>query len=90
MAHVADPLTEGARLALCGGVAAYLAGHWAFGVRLGAPLTLAKPIAAAACLVVFAVAGGLPAWATAGMVAGVLAMLVVYETVNTRVPAAHR
>jgi len=51
---------------------------------------LAKPIAAAACLVVFAVAGGLPAWATAGMVAGVLAMLVVYETVNTRVPAAHR
>jgi len=90
VAHVADPLSEGARLALCGGVAAYLAGHWAFGVRLGAPLTLAKPIAAAACLVVFAVAGGLPAWATAGMVAGVLAILVVYETVNTRVPAAHR
>src|SRR5213078_725120 len=27
VAHVADPLTEGARLALCGGVAAYLAGH---------------------------------------------------------------
>jgi low temperature requirement protein LtrA len=74
-----EPLSEGARLALCGGVAAYLAGHLAFGLRLVGELSVAKALAAAACLVIFAVAGAAPAWATVAMVAAVLAVLVTIE-----------
>jgi hypothetical protein len=39
-----------------------------------------KAVAAAACMVVFAAAGDLPAWAAAGMVAAVLAALGARET----------
>lgn len=73
--HAAEPLSEGARLALCGGVALYLAGHIAFGLRLVGELSVSKATAAAGCLAVFVVAGGSPAWATVGMLAGVLALL---------------
>jgi hypothetical protein len=41
-------------------------------------------MAAVACLVVFAAAGDLPAWAAAGMVAGVLALLGARETAVER------
>jgi low temperature requirement protein LtrA len=80
VAHAADPLSDAARLALCGGVALYLVGHAAFGLRLAADLSRRKLAAALGCGVVFVVAGGLPAWATAGVLAGVLAMLVTVET----------
>jgi low temperature requirement protein LtrA len=79
--HVADPLTDAERLALCGGVALYLAGHLAFEVRMIGRLSVAQGLAAVACLVVFAVAGDLPAWATAGLVAAVLALLALRERV---------
>ena len=77
--HSAEPLSEGARLALCGGVALYLGGHIAFGLRLVGELSVAKAIAAGACMAVFIVAAESPAWATVGTLAGVLALLVVSE-----------
>jgi hypothetical protein len=61
---------------------------WDLGLRLVGSLSRAKPLAAAGCLVAYAVAGELPAWTTAGMVAAVLAVLVVYESVSTRAVAA--
>jgi low temperature requirement protein LtrA len=88
VAHVADPLSDAARLALCGGVALYLAGHAAFGLRLVGSLSRAKLLAAAACLVACAVASELPAWAMAGTVAAVLAVLVVSESVTARAATA--
>jgi low temperature requirement protein LtrA len=77
--HAADPLGDAARLALCGGVALYLAGHIAFGLRMMGAFSRPKAIAALACLAVYALAGGLPAWATAGIVAAVLGLLVIRE-----------
>jgi low temperature requirement protein LtrA len=77
--HVADPLSEGARLALCGGVALYLGGHIAFGLRLVGEFSAYKAVAATGCLGIFVVAGQSPAWATVGALAGVLALLVVFE-----------
>ena len=84
VAHAADPLSDAARLALCGGVALYLVGHAAFGLRLAADLSRRKLAAALGCGVVFLAAGGLPAWATAGVLAGVLAVLVTVETLAQR------
>jgi low temperature requirement protein LtrA len=78
-AHAADPLDDASRLALCGGVALYLVGHVAFGLRLAHTPSNAKLAAAVGCLVVFAVTGGVVAWATAGMLAAVLVLLVLVE-----------
>jgi low temperature requirement protein LtrA len=79
VSHVADPLSVAERLALCGGVALYLAGLVAFGMRMMGTPSVEQGIAAAACLAVFAVAGDLPAWAVAGMVAAVLALLAARQ-----------
>jgi low temperature requirement protein LtrA len=77
VAHVAEPLSDGARLALCGGVALYLGGHVAFGLRLAGETGVDKALAAVGCLAIFILGGGSPAWATVGMVAGVLALLAL-------------
>jgi low temperature requirement protein LtrA len=79
--HPGEALSEAARLALCGGVALYLAGHIAFGARLVGELSWGKAVAAVCCLLVFAVAGGLPAWATTGLLGAVLVALAASETV---------
>ena len=76
---VAEPLSEGARLALCGGLAAYLAGHTAFRLRLTGSIDGRKLLASAALLVLFAAGGGLPAWAVAALAAGGLTLLCVAE-----------
>jgi len=80
VAHPGEALSEAARLALCGGVALYLAGHIAFGARLVGELGWGKVVAAVGCLLVFAVAGGLPAWATTGLLGAVLVGLDASET----------
>jgi low temperature requirement protein LtrA len=64
--HLADPLSVAGRLALCGGVALYLAGLLAFGLRMIGSVRVELGIAAAACLA----GAGLPAWAVAAMVGG--------------------
>jgi low temperature requirement protein LtrA len=79
VAHAASPMSDAARLALCGGVAVYLVGHAGFRLRMTGAVGYSKLAAAAACLVVFAVAGSLPAWTIAGLVAAVLGLLVLVE-----------
>jgi low temperature requirement protein LtrA len=77
---VGEPLSEGARLALCGGVALYLAGHVAFRLRIAGTVDYEKLAAAAAVLVVFALGADLRAWAVAAAVAVVLVILCARET----------
>ena len=84
--HPAEPLSEGSRLALCGGVALYLGGHIAFGARMVGELSIDKTLAAGACAVVFIMAVDWAAWATVGMIAAVLGLLVASE--HRRAPSA--
>jgi low temperature requirement protein LtrA len=84
--HAGSPLSTGARLALCGGVALYLAGHAGFGLRMTGTVAYAKLCAAGACMLLFAAAGGLAAWAIAGALVVILALLGVGERVA---PIAH-
>jgi low temperature requirement protein LtrA len=86
--HAGSPLSSGARLALCGGVALYLAGHAAFGLRITGAVGYAKLCAAGACMLLFAVTGGLAAWAIAGILALVLLLLGVCERAAPIAPSA--
>jgi low temperature requirement protein LtrA len=79
---VGEPLGDAARLALCGGVALYLVGHVAFGLRIAGSVGVEKLVAAAALLVLYAVGGGLAAWALAGAVTVVLVAMCAYETAS--------
>jgi low temperature requirement protein LtrA len=79
---VGAPLSDAARLAFCGGVALYLAAHVAFRVRMGGTVSYARLWAVAALAVIFVAGGGLAAWALAGLVTAVLAVLCTVETVR--------
>jgi low temperature requirement protein LtrA len=83
-AAVDQSLGDAARLALCGGVALYLVGHVAFGLRMVGAIGVEKLVAAAAVLVLYAVGGGLAAWVLAGAVAAVLAAMCAAETLGAR------
>ena len=78
--HWAGALSPAARLTLCGGVAVYLAGHVAFRLRMTGDFSSAESVAAAACLLVFAVTGDSGAWVTDGALALVLLALVLWQT----------
>ena len=78
--HFGVPIPDAPRLALCGGVALYLVGNVAFGIRMTGEGGYEKPAAAAALLVLFALGGGLPAWVTAGAITALVAVLCVLET----------
>jgi low temperature requirement protein LtrA len=78
--HVDDPLADSARLALCGGVALYLAGHAAFVLRLLRDRSLDKLVAVAALLVIFAVGSDLPAWGALAAVVVVVVVLCAQES----------
>jgi low temperature requirement protein LtrA len=80
IAHVDQPLSDAARLCMCGGVALYLLGHAAFRLRMTQTIEIAKVIAAAGVLVVFAITGSADAWVTAILVTVVLAALTIRET----------
>jgi low temperature requirement protein LtrA len=79
VAHAEDPLADGARLALCGGIAVYLGGLAAFRLRLVGRLDIADLVAATAVLAVFAATGAAVAWLTELAVTAVLAILVTRE-----------
>jgi low temperature requirement protein LtrA len=81
---VGEPLADATRLALCGGVALYLAGHVAFRARLVGSVGVEKLVAAAALLGLYAVGGDMAAWALAGAVTAVLAAMCAVETVGVR------
>jgi low temperature requirement protein LtrA len=77
-------LKDASRLALCGGVALYLLAHVMFRLRMVGEVGYEKLIVAIALLVLYAVAGGLPAWALAGAVTVFVAALCAVETGRER------
>jgi low temperature requirement protein LtrA len=87
VAHVNDPLSAAARLALCGGIALYLAGHVAFRLRMVGTLSCAPLAAAVGCLFVFALDHE-PAWVTAGAITLVLALQLAWEAIAAGAAAA--
>jgi low temperature requirement protein LtrA len=79
-----EPLSDAARLALCGGVAMYLLGNVAFRLRMVGTVAYTKLAGAAGLLAVFALGGGLSAlWMTA-VATLVLAALCAGETLEPR------
>ena len=77
-----EPLSDPARLALCGGIALYLLGNVAFRLRMVGAVGYAKLAGAAALLALFAVGGQLSAlWVTA-IATLVLALLCTLETLE--------
>ncbi len=67
------------RLALCGGLAAYLLGQVAFGLRLIGTVQYAKTATAAALIIVYAVSGGVTTWVLAVVITGLFVVLCVAE-----------
>ena len=85
--HVNGPLGTASRLALCGGVAIYLAGHAGFRLRLTSRIDWPELATSGLCLVVFGLTGSLAGWATTGVLVLVMALLVAWQAVADRQPA---
>jgi low temperature requirement protein LtrA len=81
---VREPLDDATRLALCGGVALYLVGHVAFGVRMVGSVGWEKLVAAAALLVLYAAGADIAAWTLAGAVTLLLWAMCAFETLSAR------
>jgi len=81
IAHVNEPLSDGAQLCLFGAVALYLAGHAAFRLRMTGTIAYAKLAALAAVAVAFAATSfDSNAWIALVVLACVLAALTFQET----------
>ena len=76
---VDSALGDAPRLALCGGLALYLAGHAAFRLRLLRAVAWPELLAAAALLVLFAVSGSFAAWVVGALALAALTALVLGE-----------
>jgi low temperature requirement protein LtrA len=72
------------RLALCAGLALYLVGHVAFGMRIVGVVGREKVVVGGALLVLYAAGGGLPAWALLVTAAALLGALCVVESLRPR------
>jgi low temperature requirement protein LtrA len=81
---VREPLDDATRLALCGGVALYLVGHVAFGLRMVGSVGWEKLVTAAALLVLYAAGADMPAWTLAGAVTVLLGLMCAFETLSAR------
>src|SRR4051794_10144137 len=80
-----DPLDDGARAALCGGVALYLLGHAAFRARMVREASWGKLAAAAALLGAFALTADAAAVTVAAIACAIVAALCVAETLHPSV-----
>jgi low temperature requirement protein LtrA len=80
--ELGEPLSDAARLALCGGLALYLLGNVAFRARMMGALSGAKLVGALALLVLFLAGGELSAVGITGAGAMVLVVLCALETVE--------
>jgi low temperature requirement protein LtrA len=88
IAHVNQPLSDGAHLCLFGGVALYLAGHAAFRLRMTGTLSHAKLAALAAVGAAFVITSfGSNAWIALLVLASVLTALTFQETREVTSPA---
>jgi low temperature requirement protein LtrA len=85
---VREPLDDATRLALCGGVALYLVGHVAFGLRMVGSLGWEKLVAAGALLLLYAAGADIPAWTLAGAVTLLLWLMCAFETLLARAALA--
>ncbi len=90
VAYANDPLPVASRLALCGGVALYLAGQAGFRMRMGGRLRRAMLGAITAVVTVFAVSVVLPAWLDTAALVLVLTALVSWEQISGRREARTR
>jgi len=77
-----EPLTDAARLALCGGVALYLVAHAAFRLRMVGEVNAPELLTAAALLALYAIGGGIAAWLLVGIVAALVLALCVVEALQ--------
>jgi low temperature requirement protein LtrA len=75
-----EPLVDAERLALCGGLALYLAGLAAFWLRLLGRASPTRLLVAGALLVLYLAGGGLDAWAVTAIAAALMAALCARET----------
>ena len=82
VAHPDDPLPASARLALYGGVAAYLMGLVAFRLRLLREVDWEQLGGAVAVMVALALTAGVAAWAAAAILACVLALVIGREVTS--------
>jgi low temperature requirement protein LtrA len=85
---VGDPLPDGARLALCAGVALYLSGHAAVRARLERKLGLEELIAAAALLGLYALSATIAAWLLACAIAVVIGVVCTSGALRERATEA--
>ncbi len=85
---VSAPLPDGARLALCAGIALYLLAHAAFRLRLGAAAIRVRGLAALALVVLWAATGEVAGWLVSVIAAGIVAALCAWETARTDGAAA--
>ncbi len=74
-------LSAAVRLALCGGVAVYILGQVAFGLRMFGKIGYAKLAVAGALIAVYAVGADLSAWALMAVIAGLLIVLLGLERI---------
>jgi low temperature requirement protein LtrA len=72
-------LGDGARLALCGGLALYLVGHVAFQARLVGSVNYEKLLAAAGLMAIFALGGGWHSWVAVTAATLLIALLCAVE-----------
>ncbi len=72
------------RLALCGGVALYLAGNVLFALRIAGSVRWAQAAAAATLLILYAVGAGIAAWPLAAAIASLLVLLGAAETAGLK------
>jgi len=72
------------RLALCGGVAAYLLGHVLFRLRMTGRVGYEKLFVTGALAVLYGAGGALPAWGLAAVITALLAALCAVETFTAR------
>jgi low temperature requirement protein LtrA len=84
LAHVGDPLELVVAVATLGGVALYLLAHVAFRWRNVHRFSVERSLCAVVLLALVPVAVEVPALATVAIVAGILAGLIAYETVQFR------
>ena len=80
IAHLDEPLSDPARMCMCGGIALYLSGHAAFQMRMTRVLDTRKLLASAAALAIFLLTAHANAWVPALAMTLVLAALTVRET----------
>jgi len=89
IAHVDEPLKTVPAVALCGGVALYLAGHVLFRLRNIGTLNRQRLVVAAIMFALIPLALKVDALITVVLVAVILSLLIAYEAIHFR-DARHR